>query len=332
MPKAGSLDVEKSVSLEVNTDRLKHFFYMLHGEPTTRTRPFDGAVLVSKGDIIQLVKDLIEQLKLVKVKDYTVTVGVGFDKEFIEKSFQDFESSEWNDPEKTKEVTIKVHFLFSDFDTDNPLKHSVFIRIAKGMKQGNLLQLLASNDSDKLDNLENLMCPVFCRTDHINDKLSKDIMRVVEDWHSGQKQPRLLSGGYEFLKKYKTQVARTIHYSIPASLVFILCYFAFTVPEIFSEKNQLPVYVSLIIGSKLVMSFFLNIGGSRANQAFKKLSKISGEDVIFDITKGDDKEQSDTINKNKDLFKGSRSIFLWTNGQAILASLIAAGIFEFLKP
>lgn len=60
-----------------------------------------------------------------------------------------------------------------------------------------------------------------------------------------------------------------------------------------------------------------------------QLASISGEDVIFDITKGDDKEQSDTINKNKDLFRDSRSIFLWTNGQA---SLIAAGIFEWLKP
>ena len=183
IPKPDSLDVENSISVEVNRDRLKYFFYMLHGEPTTRTRPFDGAVLVSKGDIVILVKSLLEHLRIVKVQDYTITVGVGFDKEFIEKSFEDFEKSEWNDPEKTKEVTIKVHFLFDDLDADNPLKHSVFIRIAKGMKQGNLLQLLASNDSEKLDNLENIMCPVFCRTDHINDKLSKDIMRVVEDWH-----------------------------------------------------------------------------------------------------------------------------------------------------
>lgn len=332
MTRTESESVERSVSLEVNSDRLKHFFYMLHGEPTTRTRPFDGAVLVSKGDVIQLVKALMEQLRLVKVNDFTITVGVGFDKEFVEKSFSDFESTEWTDPDKTQEVTIKIHFLFNDYDTENPLKHSIFIRIAKGMKQGNLLQMLASNDSEKLDNLENLMCPVFCRTDHINDKLSKDLMRVVEDWHAGQKQPRLLSGGYEFLKKYKTQVARTIHYSIPASIVFILCYFAFLVPDLFSEKNRLPAYASLIIASKLAISFFLTIGANRANKAFNKLAKISGEDVIFDITKGDDKKQSDTINKNKDLFKDSRSIFLWTNGQAILASLIAAGIFEWLKP
>lgn len=321
---------DRLLSLEVSKDRLKHFFYMLHGEPTTRTRSFDGAILVSKCDVISLIGSLKEQLHLAKVEEYTISVGVGFDKDFVEKAFHDFEACEWSDPDKTKEVTIRVNFLYEEYKTENPLKHSIFIRIAKDMKQGNILQLIASNDSDKLDNLENLMCPVFCRTDHINDKLSKDIMRVVEDWHSGQQQPRLLSGGYEFLKNYKNMVARSIHYVIPASIVFIMSYFAFSVPELFTEKNRLPAYVSLIIGSKLLISFFLTIGRNRASNAFNKLARISGEDVIFDITKGDNKEQSEVINTNQDLFRGSRSIFLWTNGQAIGASLLAAAIFRWL--
>jgi hypothetical protein len=331
MPNNELTSTDKSLSLEINKDRLKHFFYMLHGEPTTRSRPFDGAILVSKSDVTTLVKELIEQLELVKVKEYTISIGVGFDKDFVEKPFSEFVRSEWNDPEKTKEITIKVNFLFEEYETENPLKHSVFIRIAKDMKKGNILQLLASNDSDNLDNLENLMCPVFCRTDHINDKLSKDIMRVVEDWHSGQKQPRILSGGYEFLKNNKTIVARIIHYSIPAAVVFILAYFAFSIPDLLLEKNHLPAYASLIIASNLLLTFFLRLSGTRASKAFRNLAEISADDVIFDITKGDNKEQSDAINKNKDLFKGSRSIFIWTNGQAITASLIAAGIIEFLK-
>lgn len=298
-----------SLSLEVNSERLKHLFYMLHGETTTRSRPFNGAIQVSKDDIVILVKEISEQLKLAHVRDCTIVVGVGFEKDFVEKPFSDFESYAWNEPDKTKEITIKINFLYEDYDSGNPLKHAVFIRIAKGIKPGNLLQLMASNDSDQLDNLENLMCPVFCRTDHVNDKLSKDIMRVVEDWHAGQKQPKLLSGGYELLKKHKVQVARTVHYSYSAAAVFVLAYCAFTIPSILEDQYILPALTSLVIFSKLILSVLMNVGGSRAQKVFSKLSDISGDDVIFDVTKGDDKEQSDTINKNKELFRDSRSIF-----------------------
>lgn len=321
-----------SLSLEVNTERLKHIFYMLHGETTTRSRPFKGAIQVSKSDVEMLISDISEQLKLSHVRDKTILVGVGFEKDFVEKPFSEFQISKWNEPDKTKEITIKINFLYEDYDSGNPLKHSIFIRISKGLKPGNMLQLMASNDSEQLDNLENLMCPVFCRTDHVNDKLSKDIMRVVEDWHAGQKQPQLLSGSYEFLKKHKKQVARVVHYSFATAAVFALGYCAFSIPDIITEeKFIIPAFVTLIISSKLILMFFMNIGGARAQKIFSKLGDISGNDVIFDITKGDDKEQSETIMKNTELFKDSRSIFLWTNIQAIMAGLIAAGVFEWLK-
>lgn len=322
---------EKSLSIEVSPERLKHIFYMLHGEPTTRTCSFKGAILISKTDVVQLVKSLEEQLQLAHVRDYTILIGMGFEKEHVEKPFQEFCAYEWKEPEKTKEITIKINFLYEDYDSGNPLKHSIFVRIAKGIKPGNMIQLLASNNFEELDNLENLMSPVFCRTDHVNDKLSKDIMRVVEDWQKGQKQPRLLSGSFEFFKKHKIQVARAVHYMLPAAAVFIISYCAFSIQNVVSETNILPAYVSLIVISKLILSILMNIGGARAQKLYKKLSDISGEDVIFDITKGDDKEQSDTINKNIALFKDSRAIFVWTSANAILASILGSILLEWLK-
>ncbi len=146
-----------SLSLEVNTERLKHIFYMLHGETTTRSRPFKGAIQVSKGDVEMLISDISEQLKLSHVRDKTILVGVGFEKDFVEKPFSEFQMSKWNEPDKTKEITIKINFLYEDYDSGNPLKHSIFIRISKGLKPGNMLQLMASNDSEQLDNLENLI-------------------------------------------------------------------------------------------------------------------------------------------------------------------------------
>lgn len=323
---------EKSLSVDIGPDRLKHIFYMLHGEPTTRIKSFEGAILVTKDDVLRLINQIIEQFKLTHIRDYTIVVGLGFENELVEKPFLDFSNSPCSEPEKTKEIVIKINFMYEDYDSGNPLKHAFFIRIAKGIKPGNLLQLLASNDNEALDNMEYLMCPVFCRTDHVNDKLSKDLISVVGKWHEGQKQPRLLSGSYEFLREHKSYVARAIHYSIPASIVFILCYFAFSIPDLISSKYQLPAFVSLIISSKVILSFFLSISGVRANKAFQSLSKISNEDVIFDITRGDNKEFSEVVDKNRDLFKSARSIFIWTNLQAIVSSIIASVVFEILKP
>jgi hypothetical protein len=323
---------KNNLSLEIEKERLKHFFHMLHGEPTTRTRPLKGAVLVTKSDIDGLVKKLKEQLKLVHVTDAAFSVSIGFEKDVIEKSFEEFTNSDWQDPDKSKEVIIRVHFMYEDLDCKSTIKNSLYIRIAKGLKAGNLFQMLASSDMDSLDNLEDLMCPVFCRTDNINDKLSKDLLGVVEDWHAGQKQPNLISGSYEYLKKHKNIVARLVHYSLPCALTFSLCYFAFAIPELFTIELQIPAYISLVISSKLLLSFFLAHGGFKAKGVFTKLSGISHEDVIFDITKGDDKEYSEVMNKNKVLFSSARSTFIWVYVQAITGSIIAATIFEQLKP
>jgi len=324
-------DGKGGLSLEIDNDRLKHFFYMLHGEPTTRTRALKGAVLVTKSDIDGLIKKIKEQLKLVHVVDATISISLGFEKDFIETSYDEFSKKDWQDSERTKEVIIRVHFMYEDLNRESTIKNSLFIRIAKGLKAGNIFQMLASSDMDSLDNIEDLMCPVFCRTDNINDKLSKDLLGVVEEWHSGQKQPNLMSGTYKFIKKHKINVARSVHFSLPAAITFILCYFAFLVPNLISSENHLSTYVSIIITSKLLLTFFLGVGGAKGKEVFGKLSKISHEDVIFDVTKGDDKEYSEVVNKNTELFSSARKTFLWINVQAISASIVAACIFEFFK-
>ncbi|MEP1383774.1 MAG: hypothetical protein ABJK64_08245 [Paraglaciecola sp.] len=322
---------KSELSVQIDNERLKHFFYMLHGEPTTRTRALHGAVLVSKGDICSLVKSLRQQLTLVHVTDASFTVSLGFDKDFIEKSFDEFANSDWEDSDKTQEVIIRLHFMYEDLNKGSSIKNSVFIRIAKGIKPGNIFQMLASSDMDGLDKIEDLMCPVFCRTDNINDKLSKDLLGVVEEWHSGQKQPNLISGSYKFFKKHKGTIARFIHYIIPAAVVFILSYFAFVVPTLIENKYQIPTYVSIIVSSKLLLSYFLSYGANKAKGVYSRLSDISHQEVIFDITKGDDKEHSEVINKNQELFSSASKAFLWVNFQAIGASLLATAIFEYFK-
>lgn len=330
MPKTDTTD--NSVSVEINQDRLKHFFYMMHGEPTSRTKVFGGAIYVEKIDIIQLIDSLIEKLQLAKVRDKVIRVGVGFDKEITEKNYDEFKAYNWGEPGKTKELYIKINFLYEDFHSGNPLKHAFFLRIARELNPGNIFQIIVSNDNDKLDNFESLLSPVFCRTDHINDDLSKSLINAVSDWHKGQKQPQLISASYKFAKEHKERLARIIHYIYPAVTCAIMCAAMFKANLLMVGKsNLLPLLFATTIAAIFLMNFFSAYGSRRASKIFDCLNKISAEDVVFKITKGDDKDYSERIDKNNKLFTSARKDALWAFAQNVAAGVTATAVYEFWK-
>jgi len=327
-----STESKGRVAVEIDRDRLKHVFYLLHGESGSRTKVFPGAILVTKQDLERLIFSIVDQLKVAHVREYTINVGVGFEKEIVEKNFADFRSYSWGEPNKTKELIVKINFLYEDYDSGNPLKHAFFLRIARQINPGNFFQILASSDAEKLDNFESLLSPVFCRTDHINDELSKVLINVVSDWHKGQKQPQLLSTSYRFAKAHKERVARLVHYSYPAVSCFIVCLAALKLPAFIPAQSQpLPFFVVLIVLGMFLNTFFTDYGGRRARDIFNTLKTISGEDVIFEITQGDNKDYSERINKNNEAFSTARNRFAWSMGLNITASLLAAIVYEYLK-
>lgn len=321
-----------SLSVEINQDRLKHFFYMMHGEPTSRTKVFGGAIYVEKDDIIQLVDSLIEKLQLAKVRDQVIRVGVGFDKEITEKNYDEFKAYNWSEPGKTKELYIKINFLYEDFDSGNPLKHAFFLRIARELNPGNIFQIIASSDNDKIDNFESLLSPVFCRTDHINDELSKSLINAVSEWHKGQKQPQLISTSYKFAKEHKERLARLIHYIYPAVTCAIMCAAMFKANSLMAGKpNLLASLFSTLIVAIFSMNFFSAYGSRRASKIFDHLKRISEEDVVFKITKGDDKDYSERIDKNKKLFTSASKEAMWVFIQNVATGVIATVVYEFWK-
>jgi hypothetical protein len=328
---AESTETKKALSVNIDHDRLKYFFYMMNGEPSSRIETFSGAILVSKDDIKVLIDSLVNKLKLAHIRDYVIKVGVGFDKTIVEKSYADFLIAKWNEPSNTKEIIIKINCMYEDYDTGNPLNHSMFIRIARKINSGNLFQILASSDLSKLDEFDNIMAPVFCKTDYLDDELSKSLMGAVSEWHKGQKQPSIISKTLSFAKKQKEKIARFVHYVYPAVSAGVMCVAAFTASNLLAgNKNLAPSFLSILIVAVFLNSFFISYGARRARKLYESLSEISNQDVIFDITRGDDKENSERINDNKVLFSSAKGVFIWSLIQAVGASLIAASIFYFL--
>ena len=322
----------ENLSLDIKPEHLKHFFYMLHGEPTTRTAVFGGAIYVEKNDIIQLVDSLIVKLQLAKVRDEVIRIGVGFEKEITEKNYDEFKKYNWSEPGKTKELYIKINFLYEDFESGNSLKHAFYLRIARELNPGNIFQIIMSSDNEKLDNFESLMSPVFCRTNHINDELSKSLINAVSDWHKGQKQPPLVSTSYKFAKDHKERLTRAIHYIYPAVTCGIMCAAIFKANSLMANNaNLLATLLAITIVAIFSMSFFTGYGHRRASKVFNHLRKISEEDVIFKITKGDDKDYSERINKNDKLFNSARNAAAWVLIQNVAAGIAATAIYEYWK-
>lgn len=324
-------EAAKGLSVDIDHDRLKYFFYMMNGEPSSRVETFSGAIAVSKADIEVLVNALIDKLKLSHIRDYTIKIGVGFEKTIVEKSYSDFLSYSWNESANTKEVIIKINCLYEDYDTGNPLNHSMFIRIARKMNAGNVFQMLASSDLSKLDEFDTLLAPVFCRTDYLDDELSKSLMGAVTEWHKGQKQPPIISKTFSFAKKHKDRIARFIHYVFPAASATIVCLAIFAVnSHLNGNQNLLPTLMSILMAGVFFNTFFTNHGRKRAGRIYESLSEITNQDVIFDITRGDDKENAERINENKEAFSSAKGVFLWSLVQSVGASLIAAVLFKWL--
>ncbi len=222
--------------------------------------------------------------------------------------------------------------MYEDFDSGNPLKHAFFLRIARELNPGNIFQIIASSDNDKLDNFENLLSPVFCRTDHINDELSKSLINAVSEWHKGQKQPQLISASYKFAKEHKERLARLIHYIYPAVTCAIMCAAMFKANSLMAgSPNLLASLFAILIVAIFSMNFFSAYGSRRASKIFDHLKKISEEDVIFKITKGDDKDYSERIDKNKKLFTSASKEAMWVFIQNVAVGVIATAVYEFWK-
>lgn len=321
----------KGLSVDIDYGRLKYFFYMMNGEPSSRVETFSGAIAVSKSDIEVLVDSLIGKLKLSHIRDYTIKIGVGFEKTIVEKSYSDFLSYSWNESANTKEMIIKINCIYQDYETGNPLNHSMFIRIARKMNAGNVFQMLASSDLSKLDEFDTLLSPVFCRTDYLDDELSKSLMGAVSEWHKGQKQPPIISKTFSFAKKHKNRLAKFVHYAFPAASSAIVCLALFSASRIItSNELVLPALLSTLMIGVFLNTFFAAHGRNKASQMYESLSEITNQDVIFDITRGDDKENSERINENKEAFSSAKGVFIWSIVQSVGASLIAAAIFKWL--
>lgn len=176
------------------------------------------------------------------------------------------------------------------------------------------------------------MSPVFCRTDHINDELSKALINAVSNWHKCRKQPQLISASYKFAKKHKTRLARIVHYSFPIISCAIMCAAAFKASVLIATSTSLmPTYVSIILSGIFLNTFFTAYGSRRAGKIFDHLKKISDEDVIFNVTQGDDKDHSERIIENNKAFSSARSEFVWAMSQNIICGIIASAIYAFLS-
>lgn len=331
IPKDSDSNGSKGLSVDIDHDRLRYFFYMMNGEPARRIESFCGAIAVSKADVEVLIDSLIDKLKLSQIRDFTIKIGVGFDKIVVEKSFDDFKAYQWNEPYSTKEVVIKINCMIEDYETGNPLNNSMFIRIAKKINSGNVLQIITSSDSSKIDDIDSLMCPVFCRTEYLHDELSKSLMGAVSDWHAGLKQPPILSKSHEFIKKNKRRVARTIHYLYPLVATFICIAALFiTSKYLSSHSSYLAIVAAIVVSANYLIMFFTAYGARRARGMFEHMAKISSQDVIFDITRGDDKESSERINENEKSFSYAKATFAWSVIQNLVASLIASALLIWL--
>jgi hypothetical protein len=336
-PERKRMDMEivdaNEVVAKVSKETLKSLLYMVAGKPDSNIKLFRARIRIQPSDIVEL-NDMIQQkLSNHDVAAAITTVSVNYLSDEIEQYgvWAEFVEHKWNTHKETESITVKWDFIVKLPLYQLPQRHTVVVKIASKITPLHVMQAMFSKDPDEMENLDSEIAPCVCRIDFINHVLSDEIMRIVEQWHKARIKP-LYDPTYEkFLKKHKTAIARTIHYSIPFfATTFAAGVLNKYVATTYATTASLTVgilkeFMFWLLGSAVVIAFMLQIGRWIASSAFDAINSY-GEHAIFDFTNGDKNRQNKLEQKNKDAIKK----FSYSVAEATIVNLISAAVTYLL--
>jgi len=317
----------------VPKDHLRSLFYLFTGKPDSRIKLFDEPVCIGPEDIIELNDCVVTKLATHHI-DLTVTsVKIGYDgSQFSEFStWVEFESHKWHEPEKVEELVIKWDFLVNIKDYAAPQRHTLLFRISRDIKPSQIFHMLGAGNADELDKLDEIAASAFCRVDFINAQISKELITLVENWHKGRKQPKLINPVLFWLKKRRNGIATILDQWLLLSWAILVASFLYWASTKFTDSSIAhgAIATFLAIYSLRPIS---KIASRLAGWTFKTLSDLEGSKVVFSFTSGDKKRIHELESSNSK--QGFKFIIagLWNVGLNVLAGVIYAYLFSQATP
>src|SRR5215468_7990122 len=169
------LDRLAKVQAEVSRDDLRSLFHFFVGKPDSTIKIFEGPFEVSTSAIKDLHSRIIQKLKTHQTQVVDTSAYISFSDKTIKEfsSLVAFCGHQWGGAERTQEVTVKWDFLVDFAGSVAPQRHTLTVRIGRGLHPRQALQYLFN--SDTLEDPHDLsMTPMYCRVDFVNPIIGKE--------------------------------------------------------------------------------------------------------------------------------------------------------------
>ncbi|MBY8222011.1 hypothetical protein KW523_04520 [Vibrio fluvialis] len=325
-----SVREQGGVIAKLPKEQLKSLFYLFAGKPDSRIKVFHKPLFIDVSDIEELNSCITRKLQTHNIYSQITSVTIGFEGADIQEfgTWMEFTSNHWQVPETIEEIVVKWDFMVDINGFEAPQRHTLLVRISSDMKPGKFMQMMVSGNYDDFDQIDVMTSPAFCRVDFINAQISKELINEVSDWVDGRKQPALISNSYYWFKKKRQKIAEITHHSF----IFMYALLWFTA-FLWSNSNIYPDSGMPNFNIAVWLFFGLygftpigKIGHSLGSKVYGALDDINGKKVVFNITSGDKKHNSESIDSN--IKHGRR--FLLKTAFALVINVISGIISTYL--
>lgn len=311
-------------------EQLKSLFYLFAGKPDSRIKVFHKPVFIERNDIVELNDCITRKLKTHNIDSQITSLTIGYIGSDIQEygTWEEFTLHHWQDPECIEELVIKWDFMVSLESYEIPQRHTLMVRISSDMKPGKFFQMMVSGNSDDFDKVDVLSAPAFCRVDFINAQISKELINEVSDWFKGRKQPVLIPSAYYWFKKRRQGIAELLHYSalLMYGFVWVAAFLWVGTNSYEVEMPMQHIAIWLFVGVT-VLTPIHKVGHILASRIYAALDELEGSKVVFELTSGDKKKNSELIDTNKQQGKKFIRESIWSLALNIAAGLIATYLY-----
>lgn len=308
----------EAVLAAMSKEDFKAMFALFAGRPDSRCKRLNRRIQVDVDSLRHLNQKVHEKLSLHKTESAITTVTiVQKGREALDFGLWDtFVNYDWKTSDQTESVTMKWDFLIKLDSHASSQRHTLSVKISKGMTPKDMLRtMLLTNDDDDDDGRDGMS---FCvvRVDFINHSLADELVHVVEKWNASVPRCNAVGDFSEWANKNDDKIARAINWSIPLFLlVLVIC----IAGNIDYSSAALPRLAQSVIGGIAIFHIAYKAGGILATKTYRSINE-SAEYYPFSLSNGDKSAITEAG------MKASKAIrtFIFTTGTAIVINLASA--------
>lgn len=301
----GDVDAELMVVSDENQflKNYKAVYNAMTAKPDCRSKAYPKRVVVDLEDIYDLNGRIFEKFRT-QYEDAGFSVNIIVSIKGRQKlefpNWKSFEEHKWVETEIIIGMVLVWEFNVKLPKYSVPQKHTLMVKLSNGIRPEEVFGLIISGKLDEIEEIDQGMCPIVARMDFIDSGIGNEVLEIVSDWTKGLKNSDSKRGGITvLLQRNKRKFAYALNYftsfvALLCSVIIINNFLIYLPIQTMGElkNDQACAMVNLLFVCMIGWFIVKKISELISNAIFQILTDY-GNEHIFNITKGDKKQQDE---------------------------------------